>query len=255
MIHLINGIRSILFNLTYYPFTLIYCSIGLMPLCLFKSDKPLRKGIHIYCVGSLWIARWVMGIRHEYRGAEKLPKEGAFIFAAAHQSNMDPIMTFPLRNDLTALAKKQLFLIPFIGQALKKAGIVRIDRESRTAHKGMEDVARHVIELGRPLIVYPQATRVKPGHHRKLKSGAYYLQSDTNLPVYTVSTNTGLFWTKGFWHRMGTAVYEIHGPLETGLDKPAFMEKLEEDVVRRSDQLMLETRYAGLLSHIAEDDA
>lgn len=120
MIHLINGIRSILFNLTYYPFTLIYCSIGLMPLCLFKSDKPLRKGIHIYCVGSLWLARWVMGIRHEYRGTEKLPKEGAFIFAAAHQSNMDPIMTFPLRNDLTALAKKQLFLIPFIGRRLRK---------------------------------------------------------------------------------------------------------------------------------------
>ncbi|WP_417458577.1 lysophospholipid acyltransferase family protein [Kordiimonas sp.] len=251
-----NGIGSILFNLIYYPFTLVYCSIGLMPLCLAKTDGPIRKGIHYYCMGSLWIARLTLGLKYEYRGAEKLPKSGAFILAAAHQSNMDPILTFPLRNDVTALAKKQLFRIPFIGAAISKAKIVKIDRESRTAHKGMEDVAKHIQEMGRPLIVYPQATRMRPGHYRRLKSGAYYLQADTDLPVYTVATNTGLFWTKGFWHRGGTAVFEIDGPLEQGLDKAGFMEKVEAAVVTRSDQLIAEAGYGNLLTHkVADDEA
>ncbi|WP_417450130.1 lysophospholipid acyltransferase family protein [Kordiimonas sp.] len=244
-----NGIRSILFNIVFYPFTILYCGGVLMPLCLAKTDGPVRRGILVYCNSSLWIARICLGLKHEYRGLEKLPKRGSFILAAAHQSNMDPILTFPLRNDVTALAKKQLFQVPFIGTALKKAGIVRIDRESHTAHKGMEQVAEHIQETGRPLIVYPQATRVRPGDQRRLKSGAYYLQAETNLPVYTVSTNTGLFWTKGFWHRSGTAIYEIDGPLEQGLDKAAFMAVLEKAIVRRSDELTLEAGYGHLLVH------
>ncbi|WP_262692848.1 lysophospholipid acyltransferase family protein [Kordiimonas aestuarii] len=255
MTTLINGIRSILFNIIFYPFTVLYCGGVLMPLCLAKTDYAVRRGILGYCLSSLWIARFTLGLKYEYRGAEKLPKEGAFILAAAHQSNMDPILTFPLRNDVTALAKKQLFKVPFIGTALRKAKIVRIDRESRTAHKGMEDVAKHIQELGRPLIVYPQATRVRPGHYKRLKSGAYYLQADTSLPVYTVSTNTGLFWTKGFWHRGGTAVYEINGPLPHGLDKTEFMEAIDKAVVRRSDELMLEAGYGYLLEQRVDDDA
>ena len=248
MAWLTNAIRSIVFNLTFYPFTVLYCGLILMPMCLGKTDRTARLGILGYCNGSLWLARWVMGIKFEYRGRDKLPKEGAFIFAAAHQSNMDPMLTFPLKTNLTALAKKQLFSVPFIGTALRKIGIVKVDRESHTAHKAMDKVAEHVVALGRPLIVYPQATRVRPGHYRKLKSGAYYLQADTGLPVYTVATNTGLFWTKGFWHRAGTAIYEIDGPIEPGLDKADFMTAMEDAVVGRSDQLIAEAGFARLLS-------
>lgn len=243
----VNMIRSVLFNLIFYPFALIYCGLFLMPLCLAKTDRPVRKGIHIFCKGCLLVARVTVGIKHEYRGLEKLPKEGALILAAAHQSNMDPIMTFPLRNDVTALAKKQLFLIPFIGTALRKIRIVKIDRESKTAHKGMDTVAREVVDLGRPLIVYPQATRVPPGETRRLKSGAFHLQEATNLPVYTVSTNTGIFWTKGFWHRAGTAVFEIDGPFAPGRDKAEFMTLMEDKVVKRSNELITEAGYGHLL--------
>lgn len=244
---LIDAIRSILFNLTFYPFILLFCGLILAPLGFFVSEAVVRKGVDIFCRSSLWIARVVMGIRHEYRGLDKLPKEGGLILAAAHQSNMDPIMTFPLRNDVTALAKKQLFALPFIGTVLRKMKIVRIDRESRKAHKGMDVVAKHVVDLGRPLIVYPQATRVPPGKTKRLKSGAFHLQEATNLPVYTVSTNTGLFWTKGFWHRSGTAVFEIDGPYAPGRDKDEFMTLMQDKIVDRSHQLMADAGYASLL--------
>lgn len=242
-----NFVGSILFNFAFYPFTLIYCGLFLVPLCFVASENVVRKGVHIYCKGSMLIAWITVGIRHEYRGTDKLPKEGALILAAAHQSNLDPIMTFPLRNDVTALAKKQLFSLPFIGTVLKKMRIVRIDRESKTAHRGMDDVAREVLELERPLIVYPQATRVPIGQTKRLKSGAYHLQENTSLPVYTVSTNTGLFWTKGFWHRGGTAVYEIDGPFPAGMNKDAFMALMKEKVVDRSHELVEEAGYGHML--------
>ncbi len=244
---LINAIRSILFNIIFVLFGIFYLGLVAMPMLLFKTEKQMRWAIGVFCRGCLFIARWVMGIKIEYRGLENLPTEGGFILAAAHQSNMDPIMTYPVRGDVTALAKKELFATPFVGQALKKINIVRIDRQSHNAHKDMKRVGTVVQEQERPLIVYPQATRVPVGQTKRLKSGAYHLYQDTGLPVVTVATNTGLFWSKGFWHRSGTAVFEVHAPFPVDMEKDDFMQRLQNEVVDRSHELMAEAGYEHLL--------
>lgn len=245
---LIDGIRSILFNVVFIIWTLVVLGVCVWPLCLLKSEKPVRVGVNFYCAGCVWIARWVMGIRMEYRGLEHCPKTGGFIFAAAHQSNMDPMLAYCIRPDVSALAKKELFSTPFVGPILKKMQIVRVDRQSKDAHRGMTDVAKHIVEMDRPLIVYPQATRVLIGQSKKLKSGAYFVHQDTKLPVVPVATNTGLFWTKGFWHRSGTAVLEFAEALPQGLNKDVFMKRLHAHVVDRSDELVEEAGYGHLLS-------
>lgn len=243
----INAIRSILFNVVFYLFGIVFLSLIAMPTLLFKTEKQMRWAVGAFCRGSLFIARWVMGIKTEYRGLENLPTEGGFILAAAHQSNMDPIMTYPVRGDVTALAKKELFAMPLVGPALRKINIVRIDRQSHNAHKDMKRVGEQVQEQARPLIVYPQATRVPIGQNKRLKSGAFHLYEDTGLPVVTVATNTGLFWGKGFWHRSGTAVFEVHPAFPQGLQKDEFMSRLQQDVVERSRELVTEAGYGHLL--------
>ncbi len=232
-------IRSIAFNILFYGFTLVYATLFMLPLCLFKDDKMLRRGVYGYCVVNLWLARWVMGIRQTWIGGEKLPSSGAVILAAAHQSYMDPMMIFMLRQDVTALANKELFSIPVIGSLLKKMRIIRIDRQSggNAAHKKMEDVISQAVDLGRPIIVYPQATRVKPYERKELKSGAYFLQASGELPVYTVATTTGGFWTNGFWHRSGEAIFEVCRLLPKDLSKKDFMALVNEDVVLHSEEL------------------
>jgi len=247
-----DRIRSLFFNLVFYPFTLIFCGLIVAPLCFARTDGPVRRGITWYCKGSLWVVRLCSGIRYEHRFADKLPKDGALIIAAAHQSNMDPMLTYLLRSDVTALAKKELFSVPFIGSILKKARIIKIDREAKTAHRSMHDVADHVNESGRPLIVYPQATRVPIGARKALKSGAFYLYRDAGLTVYPVATNTGLFWTRGFWHRAGTAVFQVGDPFPSGLSKEAFMKRLHHEVVVKSNDLVREAGYGDLLPENAD---
>lgn len=249
---LTDRIRSLFFNIVFYPYTLLFCGLVVAPMCFAKTDGPVRRGIYWYCAGSLWVARICSGIRYEHRFSERLPKDGALIIAAAHQSNMDPILTYLLRSDVTALAKKELFKIPFIGPILKKAKIIKVDRQSKTAHKGMQAVAEHVEESGRALIVYPQATRVAIGKSRPLKSGAYYLYKDAGLKVYPVATNTGLFWTRGFWHRAGKAVFQVGEPFPDGLSKDAFMAQLHEEVVAKSNALVREAGYEHLLPEGAD---
>lgn len=238
-----NIFRSIFFNLSFYVFTLVYATVFMLPFVLFKTDKQLRKSIYIYCWGSLFLARWVMGIKQTFRGHEKLPAEGSYILAAAHQSYMDPMMAYIIRQDVTALAKKELFSTPVIGSLLKKCRIIRIDRESGKAHNMMEGVVDQANKLGRPIIIYPQATRVKPGRYVALKSGAYFLQKSGDLPVYTVATTTGAFWTKGFWHRSGHAIFDVIRLVPAGLSKADFMDILEKDIVEKSDTLFKEVGF------------
>ncbi len=247
-----DRIRSLFFNLVFYPFTLIFCGLIVAPLCFARTDGPVRRGITWYCAGSLWVVRLCSGIRYEYRFADNLPKDGALIIAAAHQSNMDPMLTYLLRSDVTALAKKELFSVPFIGSILKKARIIKIDREAKTAHRSMQDVADHVNDSGRPLIVYPQATRVAIGTRKALKSGAFYLYRDAGLTVYPVATNTGLFWTRGFWHRAGTAVFQVGDPFPAGLSKEEFMKRLHLEVIVKSNDLIREAGYGDLLPENAD---
>jgi 1-acyl-sn-glycerol-3-phosphate acyltransferase len=212
-----------------------------------KTEQPVRMAIYGYCKTSLFLARYLMGIRYEFRGAAKLPSKGALVLAAAHQSYMDPMLTYLLRQDVTALAKKELFQVPMIGPLLKRIGIIRIDRKSGKAHKGMSDVAKRVRDEGRPIIVYPQATRVPIGQVRKLKPGAYFIHKEGDLDVYPVATNTGVFWTKGFWHRSGLVVFQVQDPIEPNLEKENFMTALEQAVVKNSDKLVIESGHERLL--------
>jgi len=244
----IDAIRSILFNVVFVVWSLFFLGLIVAPLCFLKSEKPVRVGVKFYCSSAIWIARWVMGIKTDVRGLDYCPKTGSFILAAAHQSNMDPMLAFCIRPDVSALAKKELFSTPFVGPILTKMQIVRVDRQAHNAHKGMDGVAQHIIELGRPLIVYPQATRILIGDSKKLKSGAYFLHQDTKLPVVPVATNSGLFWSKGFWHRSGTVVFEFGPALPSGLSKEEFMNHLENHLVKRSNQLVVEAGYGYLLS-------
>ena len=244
---ILDGIRSLFFNVAFYSYGILFLGLVVLPFCYIGNEKIVRYLVDVFCRGGRGMARWVMGIKYEYRGLEHIPNDTGFIMAAAHQSNLDPIMTFPVRAGVTALAKKELFATPIVGQILKKMGIIRIDRQSKKAHSAMEGVGQQVKANKNLLIIYPQGTRVPVGQTKQLKSGAYHVALDTGLPVIPVATNTGLFWTKGFFHRSGHAVYEIHPPMENGLSKEAFMKKLEEIIVDRSHELMAEVGYANLL--------
>ena len=237
--------RSLAFTVFFFGYTLIHAT-ALLFFCLPKSPEPLVRGVHAWCRVVLWGLRVIAGIRYEARGLENVPAGTAVILCAKHQSYFDPIVKYYLLPGLTALAKKELFAIPIIGTLLRKAGIIRVDRGAGTAHKQMPAAREAVLTARRPVIVYPEGTRVPPGKHRRLKSGAYYLQETGALPVITIATNSGLFWgRRQFLKYPGTIVVEFHEPMPAGLQKDAFMALLSERVIDRSNQLMLETREAG----------
>ncbi|MFQ5347599.1 MAG: lysophospholipid acyltransferase family protein [Rhodothalassiaceae bacterium] len=230
--------RSLLFNIGFYGFTTLWAT-GLLLTLPFPGRGLLQRGIVLYARIVFVLARVIAGIRIEIRGREHVPEHRAALVIAKHMSDLDPIVAFYLMPDMTALAKKELFAIPVIGAILRKLGIVRVDRQAGTAHQVMPDVVREIRAQGRPLIVYPEGTRSRPGQRLKLKSGAFYLQLEGDLPAIPMATNSGLHWPKGASvRRPGTVIYEFGPPLPHLSNKAAFMAEVERRVIARSDELM-----------------
>lgn len=236
--------RSLLFNIVFYLLTTVWATLLLLTVLL-PGRGAVTRGVVFYAHMVILLARLIVGIRVEVRGRENLPRGRAAIVVSKHMSDLDPIVGLTLMPELTALAKKELFAIPIIGILLKKLGIVRIDRQSGTAHQEMPRVVMHLAETGRPLIVYPEGTRSRPGERLKLKSGAFYLQQDGSLPCIPMATNSGLHWPKkSMVRRPGTVVYEIGAPLARSASKADFMAQVEAMVIERSDALMREDPVA-----------
>ena len=120
-----------------------------------------------------------------------------------------------------------------------------MDRGKRGAaiQKMVEDVEAGRQDAGQ-LIIYSQGTRVAPGVKKEYKVGTGVLYEQLNQPCVPVATNAGHFWPRrGLYRRPGLAVVELRAPIEPGLDKRAFMARLEQEVESRSNELLHEAGW------------
>ncbi|WP_321395376.1 lysophospholipid acyltransferase family protein [Emcibacter sp.] len=232
-------LRSIFFNCFFWVGTPLIILIILAPLTLCRDDRPIRRVILWWANVIVWILEHIVKIRIEIRGRENIPRDKGFILCAKHMSNLDAFIAFREAPTLTALGKKELFRVPFLGLVLRKLGIIPIDRQSGTAHKVTPEVAGIIHDKKLPLLVYPEGTRTLVGERRKLKSGAWHIQAEQDIPVITLASNSGQHWMKRNFRKIpGTVIAEFHPPLPQGLDKDTFMKKMTEEIVDRSEELM-----------------
>ena len=237
--------RTLIFK-TYFFLGLAVWVILITPLLLQSRPEPLFGALRRFVRATYWMLEHVVGIKVELQGLENLPRDTAYVFSPKHQSTLDGVSIFAMLPDFTALAKKELTWIPIFGLILKRMGIYFIDRHSGTAHEGVPDIVGKVVAAKLPLVVFPEGTRVHEGTAVKLRSGGYHIHADTGIPVITVATNSGYFWpVEQFTMRPGIAIFEIHPPMPTGLDKEEFMAELRRRIIDRSAELKREAMEQG----------
>jgi 1-acyl-sn-glycerol-3-phosphate acyltransferase len=111
--------------------------------------------------------------RYRARGTENLPREGGYVLAAGHVSNLDPwalgLALWP-RRFLRFMAKSELFWFP-LSLALAGAGAFKVHRgrADREAIQTAIDLAR----AGNVIAMFPEGTRRKKGLRKKYEAGAH----------------------------------------------------------------------------------
>lgn len=234
-----TALRSLLFNLSFYIASAIILLAG-SPL-LFGPRSWAMAGLKFHARVSLFLLRWVAGVRMEVRGLERIPK-GAALVASKHQSAWDTFALVPLFADPALVMKSELLKIPFYGWFSRKFEMIFVSREKRgSALKQMLKDAQARRDQGRQIVIFPEGNRRAPGATPDYKPGIMALYDGLGLPCVPMALNSGLYWPRrSFWRHPGTIVVEVLEPIPAGLPRKVFLQRLEASIETATARLVAE---------------
>lgn len=230
--------RSLAFALAYWALSAFYALAAAL-LSLLPGRAPITWAIRLYSRRMLWAMRWIAGIKVEVKGRERLP-DGAFIIAAKHHSWGDGFVMYAHVDRVAFVTGDHLEKIPLLRGILRKLGAIVVDScGGPEARQALSNSAAAAHAEGRRILIYPEGHLARPGERFKYRSGVYYMQRDFDLPVVPVATNLGLFWRQqDFRKTPGTATVEFLEPISPGLGRTPFLNRLEEVVEARTQELI-----------------
>ncbi|MDR2685451.1 MAG: 1-acyl-sn-glycerol-3-phosphate acyltransferase [Rickettsiales bacterium] len=159
---------------------------------------------------ALHILRIFGGVHYEVIG--NVPTSG--IIASKHMSAMETGILLRLMPTAMFIIKRELAMVPIYGWTFYRAGMIAVDRRrGATNLTTLASRAAAEITKGRPLIIFPEGTRTKPGEIRPLKRGILKIAEASRSPITPVSLDTGLFYPKHGRIVPGTAKIIFGTPL------------------------------------------
>ena len=240
-------IRSILFTLIYYIYSLIVF-VFMLPTFLMPRKWAMIMPI-VWTGGTIYLLRWICGIKVNIEGKENLPSKSGYIVASKHQSALETSLFHNLVPDTFYVFKKELLWLPFAGLYALKTGCLPIDRKGGgAALRKMLTGAIKRFQCGQNMVIFPEGTRTKPGEEtiKPYSPGIALIYESCKVPVVPVALNTGYCWPKNSFMRYpGIVTVRILKPIEPGLPKREFLKELQQLIETEQKKLPLPNNYQG----------
>jgi 1-acyl-sn-glycerol-3-phosphate acyltransferase len=220
-------LRSIVFLAAMTVFTIIYVSVLLLLFWLPPWQRHLlsRPWVSV----AMFMVRNVLGIRENVIGVENIP-QGACIVLCKHQSAWETIALQQIFLGSIFVMKKSLHWIPFFGWGLALNPMIAIDRKAgKDALNQVAEQGKERLAAGHRVVIFPEGTRVAPGHKRRYKAGGAFLGVQSGYPVVPVAQNSGEVWGKNaLFKKTGQVTVSIGPAIDpTGLTAEQVNEKVE----------------------------
>ena len=228
--------RSLLFNIFLY-FGIALASV-VASLFLFFKDKYVLFLGRFLSHYVIWILKIFLNTKIEFKGLENLKKHEKFFVASAHQSMFETFALQIVINGPIFILKKELTKIPFFGWGLKKIGAIVIVRNTVTKENlnFFDRVKESVNKSNRPLLIFPQGTRIKYKEKVPFKKGVGRIYQTLEIPCVPVALNSGKVWPKNSFNKYpGKITISFLNPISPGLEKEKFIERLQTDIYKEID--------------------
>jgi 1-acyl-sn-glycerol-3-phosphate acyltransferase len=218
-----NRARALVFNVAFFAWTALLGTIAL-PVLLMPRRTVMRFGA-FWSRGVLFLLRTIVGLDHRIFGLDR-------ILAQAFE-------------DPAPIVERELLLLPIYGWYARRAGSIGIDRKAGAgALRRMVAAARKAVAEGRPIVIFPQGTRVMPGASMPYQPGVFALYRALSLPLVPAAVNSGLFWgRRSFLKRPGRITLEFLEPIPPGWPRGRLLEELEQRI--ETATAALETEAGG----------
>ena len=224
-------LRSLLFNLFLYTGILSVFLIALPTLFL----PPKFTLLFGKCLGHyvILIVKIFLNTKVEIKGINNIPKAEKYFVASAHQSMFETFALQAILDYPVFILKKELLKIPLFGLYLKKIKSIEIVRDTTTKDNlnFFDKVAIIIKNENRPLLIFPQGTRVKVNDKVPFKKGVGRIYETLNISCIPIALNSGNVWPKkGIIKYPGKITISLLEPIKPGLNREEFIKNLENKI-------------------------
>jgi len=224
-------LRSLLFNLFLYVGIVSVFLIALPSLLLPpKFTLLFGKFLGHYVIFTV---RVFLNTKIEIKGIDNIPKKEKYFVASAHQSMFETFALQAVLDFPIFILKKELLRIPLFGLYLKKIKSIEIVRDTTTKDNlsFFDKVASNLRESSRPLLIFPQGTRVKVEEKAPFKKGVGRIYESLNIACVPIALNSGNVWPKkGMLKYPGKITISLLEPIQPGLKRDEFIRSLENKI-------------------------
>ena len=176
----------------YFWISLFLISALLFPVSVFLWLTTIWFDHRRYILHQ-FTCRWsdiILGVNPYWRvkveGRNKIDPSKVYVMVSNHLSGADILVLFKLHRHFKWVAKKGLFLIPFIGWNMFVNGYIPIERSRGRSKLQMMDKAADSIRAGNSVLLFPEGTRSQDGKLQPYKTGAFRLALETRSPILPV---------------------------------------------------------------------
>ena len=199
----------------------------------FLPQKVVQFGGKVMGYWTGFCLKFFLSTNIEIKGKENIIQNEKFFIAASHQSMFETFYLQTIFNSPIFILKKELIFIPIFGWYLKKIGSISIKRNrvSKDNLSFFDNISKVLLKSSRPLIIFPQGTRVLPDQRPSFKKGASRIYEELNINCQPVAINSGYVWPKkGLKTSNKTITISILKPIKKGLTKEKFLHLLEKNI-------------------------
>jgi 1-acyl-sn-glycerol-3-phosphate acyltransferase len=232
-------IKRTLFLFFFY-FGVIFVCISFLPALVLPQKITLYGG-KILGFWSKFCLETFLSTKVIIKGKEKILNNKKFFIASAHQSKFETFFLQSLFDSPVFILKKELLKIPIFGWYLKKIGSISIDRNKITKDNlGFSDkIRKHTNNSNRPIIIFPQSTRVDVLDRSPFKKGVKRIYEELNIYCQPVALNSGSVWPKnGKLKTNKILTISILEPISPGRNSDEFINILEKNIYEEIDKII-----------------
>ena len=231
-------IRNFLFTIFFF-LGIILISILFIPT-IFLPQKVVLFGGKIMGYWSAFCLKAFLSIKIIIKGKENIITNNTFFIACSHQSMFETFFLQTIFNSPIFILKKELLKIPIFGWYLKKIGSISVNRNkiSKDNLGLINKIKESVSNSKRPILIFPQATRVLPNDKIPFKKGVGRIYKELNIKCQPVAINSGYVWPKTGDLKFDKCItVSILNPISPGMNPNDFVNTIEKSIYLELDKL------------------
>ena len=208
---------------------------------LILPQKVVLFGGKLFGYWSMFCLKLFLNTKIEVKGRENIISKEKFFIAASHQSMFETFFLQTLFNSPKFILKNELLKIPVFGWYLRKIGSISVQRNkiSKDNLGLLDKIKDSAMNSDRPIIIFPQGTRVLPKDRAPFKKGVGRIYNELKIKCQPIAINSGTVWPKkGGLIKNKTITVAILKAIEPGLDAIEFTNLIEKKIYFELDRMV-----------------